>query len=185
MAKVPDIYKAATVESLVAQPHIHPGQILAVEKIKADPDQSFCFIGDFGTGKTHFFYSLFNHAAKSYRRVYGNTLKALVMEYQQAISRSMAGEIGVQLSITAEELRQSSQRYSIFLDDIDKAKPTEYVAELIFDLLDSAVNFRHQVVWTSNLNPVELAEHFERADKRFGGAIVRRLLTATEIVDMW
>ena len=185
LESVPLIYRDVNVKNLIPQPHIHEKQAEAIRLIQENPERSFAFVGDFGKGKTHFFYALHNHAVISGRKVYANTLMALVAEYQSVINRSMAGELNVKASITGEDLRQQTRKVSLFLDDIDKAKPTEYVAQLVFDLVDSAVNFGHQVVWTSNLDPDALADHFKRADARFGGAIVRRLLTETEVVEMW
>lgn len=182
---MPLIYQGESVETLTAQPQIHPNQTKAVRLIKENPDQSFAFIGDFGKGKTHFFYTLFDHAARSGRRVFADTLMSLVAHYQSIIQRSMNGEQGIKPWITGAELRQAQLPVSLFLDDIDKAKPSEYVAQQLFDLVDSAINFRHQLVWTSNLTPDQLAEHFKRADPRYGGAIVRRLLTSTQVVELW
>lgn len=181
---VPDIYQAASLDDLKAQPHLHPNQVKAVELVKAKPFESFAFMGDFGTGKTHLFYCLMNEAARSGRKCHHSTLRGLVNTYQQNIGRSMAGEQPVQV-LTADQLRNTDYKWHIFLDDIDKAKPSEYVAEQIFELIDAAVSFNHKLVWTSNLTPEGLEQHFKRVDPRFGGAIVRRLLTNTNIVEMW
>ncbi len=185
LLKVPEIFRAADLFKVKAQPHIHEAQSAAIEAMRMDSTRSFAFIGDFGTGKTHLFYCLHNYAAKTSRKVYASTLRGLIDNYQQTINRSRAGELNAMPEIRAVDLQQSHTKYSIFLDDLDKAKPSEYVAEQLFELVDSAVNFKHQLCWTSNLTIDELGDHFKRADQRFGGAIVRRLQTATEVVEMW
>ena len=87
--------------------------------------------------------------------------------------------------INAHELRRNGPKYSLFLDDIDKTRPTEYVGEQVFELTDAIYAFQHQIVATTNLSVPKLIEHFERADERYGGAIVRRLLEVAEVVELF
>ena len=71
------------------------------------------------------------------------------------------------------------------IDDIDKARPTEYAAEQFFEILNAIYEYQHQLVVTTNLRVKELADHFDRADERFGGAIVRRLTENAKIYEMF
>jgi chromosomal replication initiation ATPase DnaA len=91
----------------------------------------------------------------------------------------------VKVSVLPDDLRQNKTRIGLFLDDIDKAKPSEYAMEQLFELLDARLNHNHQLVWTSNLTLPKLEQHFERFDDRFGGAILRRLLDGVQLVEMF
>jgi DNA replication protein DnaC len=166
---------------------LHPKQAEFIELMRSDPLGKFVISGDFGTGKTHFFWTLYLEAVRSDRKIYAGTLRALIDEYQRGIEASQSGEPYI-LPIYADDFRQDRLSCSLFLDDIDKARPTEYVAERLFELVDAAHSFGHQIVVTTNLRVEQLLEHFRRADKefgRYGGAIIRRLLDGAHEIEMF
>lgn len=101
----------------------------------------------------------------------------LINEYREAFRPRKDKEEGFRhVTIRPNDLMQTHMPYSLFFDDIDKPKITEYVAEQIHALFDAADINKHQIVITTNLNPDRLVEHFERADERYGRAIVRRII---------
>jgi DNA replication protein DnaC len=180
LERIPAEYRTATLSGLRADPSRHRGQADAIAKMRANPHGNFVFSGVFGTGKTMMFWTLYRHAIESGRICYGNTLRGLIDAFQKCFD----GASGAMPPVTAADFRQTERVRGLFLDDIDKARPTEYVAEQFFDLLDAAQANNHQIVVTTNLRTAELMTHFERADAagRYGGGIVRRLLShATEI----
>jgi DNA replication protein DnaC len=63
----------------------------------------------------------------------------------------------------------------LFLDEFEKARPTEFASEMLFNLLDAARNFNHQLVITSNLDPEKLRAHWSRIDEIWGNSIMARL----------
>jgi DNA replication protein DnaC len=163
----------------------HPGQAEIVSKIKTNPGGSFFLAGRFGCGKTHMMWALYRDAVMHDRRTVACALSTLMGEYKRLIELSQAGQTLQYPRIAAETLRQTNTKYSIFLDDLDKARPTEYVTEQVFELIDAAYAYQHQLVVTTNLSVGKLIEHFDRADARFGGAIVRRLVEGATVVEMF
>lgn len=77
--------------------------------------------------------------------------------------------------ITAETLRKPGKCWFIFLDEFEKARPTEFAAEQLFNLLDAAKSFNHQIVATSNMRVEELRRHWGRIDPIWGNSIMTRL----------
>ena len=67
----------------------------------------------------------------------------------------------------------------LVLDDIDKARPTEYAAEQVFVAIDQRVEHHVPLLVTSNLSPGALAE---RWPEPFGEAIASRLVGYCRVV---
>lgn len=176
LSKIPP--KFADVRLADIRPRSGQGEIVALAK--ADPLQSFVLAGKFGTGKSMLMWALYREAVeREVPRLVTCTLAELLNEYRQFINGAHPPRLN------AEELRQTHTRYSIFLDDIDKARPTEYAAEQFFEIVNAIYEYGHQVVTTTNLRIGELVDHFDRADARFGGAIVRRLVDDAKVVEMF
>jgi DNA replication protein DnaC len=187
LAGIPPKFAAVTLETLEPKLKVHADQERHIPYIKANPLRSYLLAGTFGTGKTWLMWALYRHAID--RDVTGLvvcTLSELLNEYKAFIQASMERREDKKYPrIGAETLRQNHTKYSIFLDDVDKAKPTEYAAEQLFELVDAIYSFGHQLVVTTNLRPAALVKHFERADDRFGGAIVRRITDGAKICEMF
>ena len=185
LAAIPPMFSEITLESLRPDIRKHAGQANAVKLIKESPSANYFLAGRFGTGKTLFLWTLYREAVMQDKRVIVCTLSELLNEYRAFIQASMNGGEAVYPRISAGDLRQNHTRYSIFIDDIDKARPSEYAAEQLFELSDAIYAYDHQVVVTTNLTLAKLVEHFERADERFGGAIVRRLVEKAHRIEMF
>ena len=184
---MPEEYRGVRLSELQPRSDLHASQAEYIALMRRDPLGKYVISGDFGTGKTHFFWALYREAIEANRKVYAGTLSALIKEFQKAIEKSQAGEVYLP-AVTAEDFRQNHTPMSLFLDDIDKARPTEYTAEQLFEIVDAAHSFHHQIVITTNLRIGELLDHFRRADKefgRFGGAIIRRLLDNANEIEMF
>jgi DNA replication protein DnaC len=186
MAAIPPKFADVTIATLEPRPGIHPKQAQVIAAVKAEPEASYFLAGRFGTGKSMLMWALYRHAVdQGVRRVVVCTLEELIAEYRAFIQASMNREAPKQPRLTADELRQTHTKYAIFLDDIDKARPTEYAAEQFFAIVNAIYEFGHQIVTTTNLTPEKLTLHFGRADDRFGGAIVRRLTDGAKIGEMF
>jgi DNA replication protein DnaC len=186
--KIPAEYRSSELSMLVPRPDLHPKQAEYIAMMKANPHGKYILSGDFGTGKTHFFWALYREAVNANRKIYASTLQSLISTYQASIEASQRNETPQILPITADDLRQTDTPYSLFLDDIDKARATEYTAEQLFALIDACYSYGHQTVVTTNLSIDRLIEYFGRADRdfgRFGGAIVRRLLDNAREIEMF
>ncbi len=151
-----------------------------VTEMIANPQGSYFLAGKFGTGKAMLMWALYREAVEREQpRLVTCTLAELLNEYRAFINGSHPPRLN------GEELKQNHTRYAIFFDDIDKARPTEYAAEQFFEIVNAIYEYGHQVVTTTNLRIADLVEHFDRADERFGGAIVRRLVDNAKIVEMF
>jgi DNA replication protein DnaC len=166
-----------TLDGLAARTDLHPGQAATVEYVKANPDASYVFCGRPGTGKTHLFWALYERAAQNLDRpLVACSMLQLINQYREAFRpRTDPNEPAPEVMVRPNDL-MSSLRYSVFFDDIDKPKISEYVAEQVHALFDAAYNNNHQIVVTTNLDPDSLETHFSRADERYGAAIVRRIV---------
>lgn len=177
LLKVPPRFAGVTLDGLAARRDLHPGQAAAIELLRANPAESFVLCGRPGTGKTHLFWALYERAAQRLdSRVTACPMLTLINQYREAFRPRAEGEDPVRAEVMPNDLAQSGTPYSLFLDDIDKPRMTEYVAEQIHALFDAAYNNRHQIVVTTNLSADELVAHFERADERYGLATVRRIV---------
>lgn len=176
LAKIPPRYQGATLETLEAKGN-HPKQAHVIELMKANPNASFIFCGDFNSGKTHFLWALYSEVAKNLnRRLVACSMLQLINEYRDAFRQRGEFEEMPIVAVRPNDLMQSAIPYSLFFDDIDKPKMSDYVAEQIHALFDAAYIYNHQIVVTTNLMPDALTSYFERADERYGGAIVRRII---------
>jgi DNA replication protein DnaC len=185
--KIPPVYAAvANISTLQPNPQRHNRQAEIIKELKRNPDRNYFFGGTSGCGKSLFLWSLYREQVMKDRRVIACTLTELLEEYKTFIATSMnKSDKAIYPRISASELRQNHTKYRIFLDDIDKARPTEYAAEQLFDLANAIHDYQHQIVITTNLSVTNLVTHFERADQRFGGAIVRRLIESSKIYELF
>jgi DNA replication protein DnaC len=178
LEKIPPRYKGITLDNLAARTDLHPKQAVTVDLLKLNPNDSYVFCGRPGTGKTHFMYALYQQQAHNLeRRVVACSMLHLINDYREAFKPIPDGAQPYEIkTIKPNDLMQSHTPYSLFFDDIDKPKITEYVAEQVHALFDAAYLNKHQIVITTNLDEKRLIEHFSRTDERYGEAIVRRII---------
>lgn len=185
LSVIPRFFQNVNLADLQPHPQIHALQKTIIPVMKANPFESYFIAGKTGKGKTLMMWSLYREAVMNDKKVIACTLTELLNEYKAFIQASINNQELIYPRISAGDLRQNHTRFSIFLDDIDKAKPTEYAMEQLFELANAIYEFGHQVVVTTNLRLEDLQKHFERADERFGGAIVRRLTSNAHICEMF
>ena len=186
LARIPPQFAQHKLSMLEPDTRIHPMQASVVPFVKANPENSYLFAGRFGCGKSLLMWMLYRNAIKQTpRKVVVCTLAELLDEFRAFIQSSVNHETPRLPRLCAAELRQTETPYSIFLDDNDKARPTEYAAEQFFEIINAIYEYKHQLVVTTNLRVSELGDHFDRADERFGGAIVRRLTDGVKVFEMF
>lgn len=156
---------------------LHPKQAALIPAAQADPGRSWLLFGGTGSGKTLLGYCLAKLAIEQGRPVVAVTLAELLEQYR---AQARGGD---QLpAIDAETLREGKGRHLIFIDEIDKARPTEFAAEKFFQLANAIYDTGQQVVVASNLDKAALVGHWERASggesgegSQYGAPILRRL----------
>ena len=178
LSKIPPRYRDVNLDTLLARPEVHPKQVATANLLRENPNDSYVFCGRPGTGKTHFMWALYQRAAHDMeRRVIACSMLQLINDYREAFKSLPPDVLPYEIkTVKPNDLMQSHTPYSLFFDDIDKPKITEYVAEQVHALLDAAYLNKHQIVVTTNLSEERMVEHFSRADERYGEAIVRRII---------
>lgn len=167
LAVIPPRYTRARLETLAPDGR-HPMQGELIAAAKAHPDHSFFIAGRQDVGKTHILWSIYHHLISRDVPAFASSLFDLVESVKMAIGRGEA------VSRLIPEM-ETYERMAIFLDDVNKARPTEFVAELVFNLLDRVYRNNHQLVVTSQLKPDDLVEYFDDKFGSYGGPIVRRM----------
>lgn len=177
LSVVPARYKEAWLTALQPQPSRHRLQSTIVPFLKKHPDKSYFFCGNGDVGKSHFYWSLYMHAVRSERVVFASSLYDLI----EAVKRSFDG-VHLNPVEAMNQVLDATPNVAVFLDDVNKARPTEFVAETIFNFLDRIYRDKHQLVVTSQLSPEDLIQHFERVDQSYGLPIVRRMVNDDTVV---
>jgi DNA replication protein DnaC len=186
IAKIPERFANVRLETLVADPKRHLKQCEAIDAIRANPSGNFILAGRFGTGKTMMMWALYRAAVERMEStVIHATLFEIIEEFRRQIRASQnPDESAYSPRLEAVDLKRG-YKYSLFLDDIDKARPSEYAAEQFFAILNAVYEHGHQLVVSTNLPIVKLRDHFDRADERYGGGIVRRLLDGAQTIELF
>lgn len=177
----PKRYRKVTLTGLEPRPDLHVDQPRIIEYMRANPFDNYFFCGDNDVGKTHLLHALYAHVVMDgRRRVYYTTLQDLIDKIKEGFNRG--GDMQHDW-IKIAQYAQPGVSWSVFLDDIDKARPTEFVGEVVFQLIDTIYSNEHQLVVTSQLDPENevngresLIEHFKNCDPRYGLGIVRRII---------
>jgi DNA replication protein DnaC len=174
---IPPKFRGLTLDSLQPELAKHRKQVEVVPFIKANPERSYFLSGSTGTGKSTFMWALYRHAIEGPNRAIICTLSELLDEYRSHIG---GGKLP---RLCAWQLTEGV-KYSLFLDDVDKANPTDYAAEQIFLLANAIYEHRHQLVVTTNKTIAGLVDFYNRSDDR-GSAIVRRMIDGAKIIEMF
>lgn len=185
IAKIPPAFRNIRLEDIVPNTSKHSKQPQVIAHMKANPTESYFLAGRPGTGKTLMLWALYRHALeRGVSHVVCCTLAELLDEYRSFIRAVKADDQPRYPRLNATQLREDGVRYSIFLDDLDKANPTDYAAEQVFALVNAIYEFRHQIVVTTNKSVEQLKAHYNRSDDR-GEPIVRRLIENSTVVEMF
>lgn len=86
-------------------------------------------------------------------------------------------------AVLPEDLR-SNERWTIFLDEFEKVKTSEFASRKLFELLNAARDFQQQVLVTSNKKWDQLREIWGRVDEVYGDSIMKRL-EPCELIEMF
>lgn len=167
---IPPLYRFASL--VTAQPDLkrHPAQAEILAEMQANPTASYVLCGENDCGKTMMGWMLYRAAVERDVPAVGITCSELVSQFREW--QFDANKMPV---IEPDDLR-SEQRRFLFIDELDKARPTEFVGEMLFSLIDAAYSYQHQLVVASNLTLENLSSHWSRHSVSVGPSIVRRLM---------
>lgn len=171
LVRIPPEYRSYDLATLQADIDRHPKQAALIEAIRENPDTSLLLSGRVGCGKSLFGWLFYKAAVEQGRPSIALPLAELLLQFRRY---EMGGEQVP--DITFESLRTDKRRYLVFLDEFDKARPSEFASEQLFLLIDAIYTYHHQLIVTSNLDKDALRQHWSRASEQYGISIMRRLL---------
>lgn len=175
LAAIPPIFNRPKLSTMRPRPDLHPAQASVITFVRAHPNDSYLLCGKNGTGKSHIAWAIYRHCLAQRRVAVACTVRDLLAEYRRVEVGVSEGETLKSPRVSAHDLRRSSKPWLLFLDEFEKARPSEFASEQLFSLLDAARAFNHQIVVTSNLSADRLREHWSRIDEIWGNSILTRL----------
>lgn len=178
--KVPPAFGKPVLGRIKPRPGAHPKQAGIIELLRRNPTDSYLFTGRNGSGKTHLSWALCRAALIRGSRIRGVLLSELISEYR-AIELEPKGTL--RPAIVPDDLRQGIP-YTIFLDEFDKVKTTEFASRKLFELLNAARDFKHQLLITSNKEWDKLRRIWSSADDVYGNSIMTRV-SQCNLVEMF
>lgn len=177
LAAIPSEYRGKTIETLLPDPKRHPKQTAMVNRIRNRPEDSYFLAGKNRVGKTCFGWALYAWAVEQGRKAVAVTMQDLLTQYRAWEFRTETTRRPVLLP---EDVTNTP--LTLFIDEVEKSRPTEFGAEVVFALLNKMLACQHQLIITSNL-PVDqfdgytgltLREHWSRVDPVWGSSICSR-----------
>lgn len=132
------------------------------------------------TGKSHLAWALYRHAVYQGRSTVACLLWELLADFRRA-EVPIDGELTQTPRVTSFMLKKARRPWFLLLQEFEKATPSEFASRMLFDLLDTARDYGHQIVITSNLKASALTAHWSRIDRVFGESIMTRLQGCIEI----
>lgn len=168
---IPAEFRWVDLRTLKAEPARHPHQGDVIAMMLREPERSIGLFAANGMGKTLLAYGLVRLAIETGRPFVAVNLRMLLKQYQEA-----QFDDGIRPAITAADLERTEERMLVFLDDIGMAKPTEFTAGELYDVLNTIyIHQRHQLVVTSHSSLEKLETHWNKAGDHWGTALVRRI----------
>lgn len=146
----------------------HSGAILDAAQEWAKDGGGLLLSGEVGVGKTTI------AGAACWLRLQS---KLVIWTSAPLLFARLGSGLGSNQRDWALDLLQS--KHALVLDDIDKARPTEYGAEQVFLAIDQRVEHEAPLLVTSNLSPGQLADKWPEP---YGPAIASRLVGYCRVV---
>lgn len=185
---IPPRYADAKLYRLRPDAKRHQKQALMIQYLQAHPAESYLIYGRNGSGKTHLAWALYRHAVYTRRPCAALKVSQLLEDYRRLEFPEKGEDGGVKFykpRLDVEDLNRKGKRWLIYLEEMDKARPTEYACEKLFNLLDIISSYAHQLVIVTNLNPRDLQQHWSRVSMAYGGAIARRISEDMKEIDFF
>jgi DNA replication protein DnaC len=172
---IPPAFGIPRLLRLKARTDLHPRQQAAIDAVRSRPNDSYLLLGKNGSGKTHIGWAMFRNALAQRRPAVACTVRDLLAEFRRVEVGVPDGETMKSPRVTAEQLRKPGKPWFLLFDEFEKARPTEFASEQLFNVLDAVKSFNHQIVVTSNLTANDLRAHWSRIDEIWGNSIMTRL----------
>lgn len=153
---------------------IFDAQARFIRRMREEPLRSAFLCGDNGSGKTHLAYAVALSSFDLGKTVIACTLSELLEDFRRYITCPSA-ELGLNIPrIDADRLCQKQKKYTLLVDEADKPAVSEFRCEQLFQVLNAAANYGHQIIATSNLNSRRFVAHWSKCDESYGNSIAKR-----------
>lgn len=126
-------------------------QTRAKERMSAEFTKSYYISGPYGTGKTHLATAQYIQLVRIEQPCMFLTMGELINELRRAELEQDTYYCQVR------EKCRYADRFHLFIDDLDKFKPTDFKAEALFDLIDTVYKRNLMLTITSNYSLSELS----------------------------
>jgi hypothetical protein len=139
-----------------------------VDDVKSDSASSYLLVGASGQGKTHFAYALYRQALQEWANdphsangcsVWWADVSSLLNAHSSQKQDPTKPNPTVTLALI-DHLAGKGLRPRLFLDEIDKTPVTESKRSDLYALINKIYDHRGQIVATSNMSPLELADRW-------------------------
>lgn len=179
--RIPAIYDGLTLATITPDASRYHRQAELIAALRANPEISIAFTGNLTgdepasdlsnrTGKSLMGWLLYREAIERGQKAYGFFLPDLLKQFQTwELDPEKMPEV------TPFDLQQRHTKYFLLLDELDKARPSEFRAEMLFQLIEAAHSFKHQLVITTNYTLDGLSRYWSRNGVSYGPAIVSRI----------
>jgi DNA replication protein DnaC len=174
LAVIPPYFGKPRLMRLKPYSHLHKDQAKVIQFVKQHPNDSYLFTGANGTGKTHICWAIYRYVLASRRPTFTTTVRDMLAAFRRMELSMKEGDLWLP-RVRAVDLRKPGKPWLLFFDEFEKARPSEFAAEQLFNLLDAARSFNHQILVTSNFTAKHLRDHWGRIDQVWGNSILTRL----------
>ncbi len=144
----------------------------ALAVMVANPGGSYLLHGRYGHGKTHL-------AVAQYRVLISAGELCMFLSMSEILLDLRKHGIDSSYFSQLLDRVQNAESFHLFIDDMDKFKPTEFKGEALFDLIDTVYRRKLAITVTTNLGLVGLIEM-----GRLDSSIVRRLDDICKAVEL-
>jgi DNA replication protein DnaC len=182
---LPPEFRKANLPRLKPRYDCHPSQADAIAFVKAAPLASYAFCGRNRAGKSHIAWCLVRNAYLKGAKVAACNLSQLLDEYRAGEKPTDEGQVVPRPTVLASDLTIRNTPYCLMLQEFDKPRPTQYATERLFELIDTAFNYQHQIIITSNQSLSELAGYWSQHGFRYGNGIVSRIRERCDEVNLF
>lgn len=166
---LPERFRYASFESYMPR---NDRETEALVQIRENAGGSFYIFGGYGRGKTHL-------AVAQYRVLVEGGQNCLFLSMAELIHEIRRAELESEYYCQVIDRVRYAESFHLFVDDLDKFKPTEFKAEGLFDLFNTLYSRKLSLTVTTNMS-LRLLTESERLDP----AIVRRIDDICQAVEL-
>jgi len=141
--EIPDHFRDRTFESYRVTPENRAAYLMARNWPPTGGKQSLLFMGEPGTGKTHLAAAIAINQVKLNRAVIFGTVPTILGRIKATFDDNRASEAEVKRIIMGCSL--------LVLDDLGKEKPSEWVEEVLYEIINARYVKKLPVIITTNV----------------------------------